>query len=467
MRVSKAIWFIFIAAFLTRLGLGWFALNYLPTVTDGSEPQQAGYLFYDAFHRDAQAFDLAASGAPLWNAFSQKSSADQYGGMLWFLAFIYRVLPFGHQPLIPIAIIALIGAAGVFFFHAAISTFVSEKSALFTTAAFAFYPESILLGASQMREPVLITLAALSFASFARIDRRDPSVWKNILFIFLLSLAVSPGIALLLFFLIAGWFTIDRIGKKADLKKIVGFGFGFASIVIIAVAMLAVSWEKIGTGSGIGVLGEWAKRTTAYNAHLLKQSSGIVQVVVGALPSIFILPFVTVYGAIQPVLPAVFFEPGEVFWKFVGSFRSIGWYSVLPLFLSYPFFNGIRGLSTAEKKRSFVFFITLIWILVAAARGGGDQWDNPRYRTILLPFILFISALVFEKGRMWSNLWFRKIVWIEVSSLLIFTHWYSWRYTGFGFNFGIRNTIVIAIFIAILIGFGDFLLRKMKAFLRL
>lgn len=467
MRAHKIIWILFIAAFLARFGLGWFAFNYLPTIESGSEPQQTGYLFYDAFHRDAQAFELGASERPLWSAFSQKYSSDQYGGMLWFLALIYRVSSVGHQPLLPLAIIALIGAASVFFFYAASVEYFSKKTALITTAFFALYPESVLLGSSQMREPLLITLAAVSLALFVKIDRKDPSVWKFALAILLTALAISPGIAVLYLIIVGAWFVIDRLGENVDIKKILFFGAGFVGLLILSTALLIFSWEKIGAGTGFGVLGEWVRRTTAYNAYLLKQSSGIVQVVVGSLPSFFVLPFVIVYGSIQPVLPAVFFEPGEIFWKVVGSFRAIGWYTILPLFLSFPFIFDLKRVSNYDKKRIFVFLITLGWILFAAARGGGDQWDNPRYRTILLPFILFVAAHTWESAQQKPNVWLKKILWIEISSLLVFTHWYSWRYTGFGFNLGIRNTIVIAILTAIMIGLGDSLHRKIRDLLRL
>jgi len=468
MRVHRwVVWGLFILALTLRFGFGSLAASILPTIEGGSQPQQAGYLFYDAYHRDLQAYELAASDQSLINAFNQKSSSDQYGGMLWFMAFIYRVFGGPHQPLVPQFFISLIGASGIFFIFSAASRLFSEKTAMVAALAFALYPESILLGSSQMREPLLITFSAMTAYAITRkvSEKYSAIIWSAIALIG--SLFVSPGIAILLLILLAGWLIIDRFGTKLELRTVLIVVGLFSLFLLVGLAFLVFSWQKLGESSGLGIVGEWARRTTLYNAYLLKQSSGIVQVVVGSLPSGFVLPFVVIYGTIQPVLPAILFEPGETFWKFVGFFRSAGWYLLLPIILSVPFDRVLPESRKERLKWLWIFSISVFWILLAATRGGGDQWDNPRYRTILLPFFILLACLVIQSGLFLKGQWSRKIVLIELSSLAVFTHWYSWRYTGFGYDLGIRNTILLALVLALGIAFGDIMIRKFRILLRL
>ena len=74
--MKPSVYWIILLAFLLRLGLGLTASMLLPQVGYAdSKPQQAGYLFFDAYRRDSQAWDLAQSGKPLSRAFDQKYAA--------------------------------------------------------------------------------------------------------------------------------------------------------------------------------------------------------------------------------------------------------------------------------------------------------------------------------------------------------------------------------------------------------
>jgi hypothetical protein len=99
------------------------------------------------------------------------------------------------------------------------------------------------------------------------------------------------------------------------------------------------------------------------------------------------------------------------------------------------------------------------WIVIAAVRGGGDQWDNPRYRVILLGWMALLAAQAFYAIK---SRWFWRIIAVEVIILLVFGHWYSWRYLDLGFNLGIRNTLTIAIGLAVLVVLGDWLWQRFK-----
>ena len=116
-----------------------------------------------------------------------------------------------------------------------------------------------------------------------------------------------------------------------------------------------------------------------------------------------------------------------------------------------------------EKAAILLFFaLAVVWTLVSSARAGGDQWDNPRYRVILFAWIVMLAAMAFQQIKSGVGRWFWRICAVEAVILLVFGHWYTWRYLGLGFNIGIRNTLVIAIGLSILVVLGDWLWARRK-----
>ncbi|HHH82170.1 MAG TPA: hypothetical protein ENL35_04195, partial [Chloroflexi bacterium] len=96
-----------VIAWAVRLVVGLTLLRALPLFGYDEAPQQAGYVFRDAFHRDRRAWELAQAGQPL-QAFGDASGTDQYGGLLFLSAGLYRILGFGvHRPML----VAGLGAA--------------------------------------------------------------------------------------------------------------------------------------------------------------------------------------------------------------------------------------------------------------------------------------------------------------------------------------------------------------------
>ena len=88
----------------------------------------------------------------------------------------------------------------------------------------------------------------------------------------------------------------------------------------------------------------------------------------------------------------------------------------------------------ADKRQRlawlWLWLATWIWILLASARAGGDQWDNPRYRVILLIFqaILVVKALAWQ--RLTHDRWLGRILAVEGVFLVLFGYWYFARKTG-------------------------------------
>jgi hypothetical protein len=84
-----------------------------------------------------------------------------------------------------------------------------------------------------------------------------------------------------------------------------------------------------------------------------------------------------------------------------------------------------------SKNRWLVLGLSLIsWggILLAAYRGGGDQWDNPRYRLMFIVLQSSLAGWVWNEQRQESDSWLRRIL---VGVGLCFTWlipWYVRRY---------------------------------------
>ena len=292
-------------------------------------------------------------------------------------------------------------------------------------------------------------------------------------------LFLSPGFVLVTLVASVGWLYFSSPMTATNAERKIPWQVILGALVLFALALLVVtaSWTSLvsARGAGLfGVIGNWARGTTRWNAYLLGRSSGIVQLLFQALPSGLAMPFVAIYGVLQPVLPAVLLEPGIPFWQILGIFRALGWYLLLPLVTFAPI-NAWAGFSAPHRERAAQiaehrwFWLSLIvwgWIFIASLRGGGDQWDNPRYRVILMAWIALLSAQAFDvltaTPRTTSTRWFWRICGVEIIILLVFGHWYSWRYLGIGFNFGIRNTLLIAIGLSVLTVLGDWLWQRFK-----
>jgi hypothetical protein len=67
----------------------------------------------------------------------------------------------------------------------------------------------------------------------------------------------------------------------------------------------------------------------------------------------------------------------------------------------------------------------LVWaaILAASFRGGGDQWDNPRYRVAWIGLQATLSAWVWVSVRETHSSWLRRAL---VSMGLILLWWVPW-----------------------------------------
>ena len=104
-------WMVILAFTLRFVGgvVTYLALPVYGYVDD--EDQSAGFAYTAAHRRDAQAWDLASSDLPIYDAFNKTYAYDQYGGLLAFSALVYRYLsPDAHRPLMLVLLSAFMAA---------------------------------------------------------------------------------------------------------------------------------------------------------------------------------------------------------------------------------------------------------------------------------------------------------------------------------------------------------------------
>ena len=166
----------------------------------GRTSKKAGYVMKDAYTRDSGAWKLAKSNKPLWAAFTQDMTGDQYGGLMFLSAAVYR-LSGGkyHHPLLIVVLTAIVSSLALLFSWAFVKLAWGNPAATAAAWIVALYPEAVLLGSSQMREPFVVTFAALGLyglISHFRAARRTGLVWA---FVALIGAALfSPPLAAML-----------------------------------------------------------------------------------------------------------------------------------------------------------------------------------------------------------------------------------------------------------------------------
>lgn len=423
---SKSLAWMMALAFLLRIAAGLVFTLLLPVAGYDNPTQNAGYIFFDAFRRDTQAWNLAQSSAPLVQAFSKSYSTDQYGGLLALSGLLYRYLsPDSHRQMLPVVVGALVFAIGAAFLFSAVKSALGKRIAHLTGWVFALYPESILQGSAQMREPFLMAFAAMAFygAETRPESRRRGGTWLAVSMTGML--LISPGIALVTLVVLAGWLYFGGQTRRISWPVIIAAGLVFIT------ALVLFAWgasRGASSGSPLAAALNWFGEAVKWDAYLLDRSSGWVQKLFDEMPAALHLPFVAVYGMLQPVLPAALVEPGLPLWKTVGVLRALGWYALVPL-LGYGLLAAWWTSETRQRRRLlWLGSVSWAWIILAALRAGGDLWDNPRYRVILLAFEAILAAQALTGWSARHDPWLPRLLTVEAIFLLVFSHWYAARY---------------------------------------
>jgi len=455
---GRTLAYILALTFALRLLVGVSLYIFLPIYGHQDADDRAGFVFTDAHRRDSEAWKLASSDRFILEAFSKKFAYDQYGGLLAWSAFLYRYLsPDAHRLLLLILMSAIIAALGIPFLWKAVSQVFGEKVAWASAWIFALYPEAVLLGASPMREPYLLTFSAMALWGFVSgVKELGPAMNASKLADFrariwlglglLGMLLVSPVVALVTLVIFAGWvwFTSER--GAISWRMILVFAITFVLGLLLLSASLNRSGE-FNSSSPLSVVNEWLRLAVNWNVYNIERDSGWVQKLFDEMPEWIRLPFVVVYGILQPVLPAALVAPTQPIWKLIYILRAVGWYALLPLLiLSF----GAAGFGVekkrSERNRNLILWLSLLvwtWILLAALRGGGDQWDNPRYRAILFLWQAILASIVWVWWRETHAAWFGRVVLCEVVFLIVFTQWYASRYYHWGGQLPFLGMVVL------------------------
>ena len=438
---EKILGWMMLAAFVLRLGFGLFLAWGLPLFGYDEPTQEAGFVFDDAYRRERDAWALAQSDQPLTAAFGDQFETDQYGGILAMSALVYRTLsPDAFRPFLIVILAAGAMALSIPFLFFALQKRFDRQTVLWSGWILALYPEGILLGSSQMREPFLILFFSILFWAAARwLDRSRlklavPFFLLGTGGLFLFSFRVAlPILAVVLIWV---WVMESANFSKAWMK--------LAGWVVMLAGLLAA----------LVFFRDWAEAVMNWDTLQTVIRSGQIQFQLEAFPEWVQLPFIIIYGIFQPVLPAAIAAPAPWIWRSLAVFRALGWYSLLPLLLYVP----VRLVTHEElRKKRWVLvmgIMVLAWIIIASARAGGDQWDNPRYRTIFLPWMAVVAGWGVTYAKKVEDRWLLRGLLVEGIFLAFFTQWYLSRYYTYfpRLEFWLMILLILVLSLLVLVG---------------
>lgn len=405
-------------AFFLRLGIGIALNQVLPVYGFVKEPEQhAGYSFYDAFRRDSEAWELAKSEKPLSDSYTEEVTTDQYGGLLSLSATVYRYLsPDAHRPFLILILGAFVTALGIPFLWKAVQDRWNTSLANLTAWIVALYPDGLFFGSSQMREPYLVGLIAIAFWGVLAYpkpgsgrSRRGPiiAMAAGLILMALISSRVAVAAAAVL----AVWFWLEHLAPRSRTLRIAGL----VLLVLAAIGMAGYSWT-------------WLRDSSHWDMVVTQGNSGRVQSAIATVGEQYTIPFITGYGLAQPVLPAAIADPTQPVWKIIVVSRAAGWYLLAPLLL-YALLSVWRVRPASERIiLLWLTAVVFVWILVSSVRAGGDLVDNPRYRSIFLPWLALLAAWSIQWAIQHRDLWLARWLLVEAIFLGFFTNWYFSRY---------------------------------------
>ena len=441
----------FAIALVLRLVIGVALFHALPEFGYDTKPQNKGYVFADAYRRDVDSFQLARSPEPLTDAFTKPSGDDQYGGFKFLSALIYRGLsPDVRRPFLILLLCAVLSALSIFPTWGFTNATFGSKMATVAVWILVLYPDAILLGASQMREPLIIF--ALSFALFGYARVREDRVKVGLMIILLSALfilPISPPYTFFILVIIGLFWAFDgRVGfLRAKWLLLILLVF-----VVFAVIYVIQSWSGIVGGSGFQVIVDWLKSLSAMDKlQVIIDGSDWTRHLQRSLPDWALFPVFVFYGIFRPFLPAAIIDSGAPIWQIIALLRGLGWFSLLPFLIYAPFaavrHAGWRSLPAAAS------ILTWITILISSYRGAGDQWDNPRYRTAFLVLQAALIGWAWVKSRQMNGSWMGRVAVLVISVTTLFTLWYAFRSRMLSFFSPMHMIASMTAFIVLFVGF--------------
>lgn len=418
-------------AFLLRLALGVGLMQLLPAFGYDTDQQNAGFVYTDPYRREMQAVDLARSDTPIYEVLTGKYPTDRYGGYLALSVFMHRVVGGGEYfPQLMLILSAFAAAAGLPFLWLALDLLRRPGWRKFAGWGYVFFPQAVLLGSTQMREPYLIALVAVVFWAGLEWQQHGlKNAWYWLAAALVAMLLISPGIAVMVVLVTGVWIWLDS-SRRALPWWIIPIVFLVVSLGVVAFAYGVARGQHFAKDSPFEVLRNWFVNSAEWDFSLTKGASGQLTYQLQSLPEWVQILFILVYGILQPVLPAAIMDQAAPIWSVINIYLALGWNLMLPV-LAYGtaavfFEKEVRG----RLKVLWLAGVTWFWILLCSARAGGDQWDNPRYRTILLVFLLIFCAWSWDHAKVKRLRWFRRVCLVMAIYIGFFMQWYAARIYG-------------------------------------
>ncbi len=410
--------YLTIGAAVFRLALGVLWSVALPAGGYDTEVQNAGYVMEDAFNRDRAGWELAQSGQPLIDAFRGYSVTDQYGGLLFLSAGIYRYLgSTEHQPLLVLTLAAAVSGLAVAFTWAFARRAWGERVALLAAWGLALYPEAALLGSSQMREAFTVCLVPVALFGLQRVMKKIDRTGILLLAIPMAAatLLTRPFVFSLVLLLALAYLALDKWRLLRDRR--LWFAAGLAAVIGLAYLVFSADLAQL-----------WLVQSARWQAYVSANASGWVAREFERMPLWQQLPALMIYGIFRPLLPAALTAGGPPIWVAIGIWRSVGWTILLSL-LVYATYLVLR--SPAWKQLPGALLLSS-WIvsLTASYRGGGDLWDNPRYRSAFAAVQVALAAWAWVRHTETKDPWLRRAFGSGMQMMAWFIPWYLRRYVG-------------------------------------
>lgn len=443
-----------------RLTLGAVLFRVLPVAGYPTWPQQAGYVYWDAYKRDTDAWAISRMQDPGPGLAAARTTSDQYLGMVTFSAGVYRLVsPDAHRPLVMVEFAALASALGVLFTWAFGRALLGDGVGRLAAWGMALYPEAVLLGSSQMREPFLIAFFAMGFYGYVLERqglRRSGVGWMAAGVV--LALPLSPPYAFaLLVALVGAWLWEGRSGWEGRRLAIAGA----AGLALVALVLMARAWSSIGDLGDLGadaIVRWWTHATDTWRMSLLIEGSPIIGFFLNMFPPWAQMPVITAYGLILPLLPAALADAANPVWWTIAVFRALGWTLLIPFLIAGTLL--VLRLRVWKGIQGYLLVVIAVSALAAATRASSLQWDNPRYRAVLLTAQVVLAAWVWVETRRLGDPWLKRVAWIEAADLMLIQWWYAGRYWGLP-KTGLSRTLAGLVVVTIgLLGF--FLLQDYR-----
>ena len=292
------------------------------------------------------------------------------------------------------------------------------------------YPEGVLIGSSQMREAFMMSLAGISLYGLLLYSQdRKLSGIGVVVGALLTSLPISTLFTVILLgVLISIVLVLDRGRILQNWKLWIVFGI----LLIVGLGVIWILGERLypeGASNPLDLISHWLVFAARWEQRTTAISSGWFAKILNRSPEWSHFWLILGYGTVQPFLPAAVIATGNWTWRIVAIWRAVGW-TVLLVLLLYALVRAAKKIRINYIPFGISLIVWLI-VMIAAYRGGGDQWDNPRYRVSFIVLQASLAGWVWNRQKQNPDPWLKRILVGVCLVFAWFVPWYLRRYSSF------------------------------------